>query len=135
MSSDEYTVVVLDPAFGDRIMQVGMHNDIWIAPSEQNRKAADRLRDLLKRQSNPPLVSMWSSPRTGSTEEEWLGILQDIEIHHGEHAHDPIVTALRIIGASPEPHVVAALSRYGYTRIRTHDGGFTASREVPPNSG
>jgi hypothetical protein len=75
---------------------------------------------------------MWSAPRTGSTEAEWLGILQDIEMHHGEYAHDPVVTKLRIIGVAPEPHSVAALREYGYDRIELQPGGFTASRAVPP---
>jgi len=76
---------------------------------------------------------MWSAPRTGATEAEWLGILQDIEMHHGEYAHDPVVTTLRIIGVAPEPHSIAALRQYGYTRIEPETGGFTASRAVPSN--
>jgi len=132
-SADEYVVViVLDPAFGDRILEVG-NNDVWITPSEVNRDAANRLRKLVENESNAPLVSMWSAPRAGVTEDEWLAILQDIEVHHGEYAHDPVVTRLRIIGATPEPHSVAALREYGYTDIKSEVGGFTASRAAPPN--
>jgi len=134
VSADEYVVViVLDPAFGDRILEVGRNNDVWMTPSEVNRDAANRLRKLVENESNAPFVSMWSTPRTGATEDEWLGILQDIEMHHGEYAHDPLVTRLRIIGATPEPHSVAALREYGFTEIKSEAGGFTVSRAAPPN--
>ena len=134
VGADEYVVViVLDPAFGDRILEVGRHNDVWIAPSEVNRDAANRLWKLVESEPSPPLVSMWSAPRTGATEAEWLGILQDIEMHHGEYAHDPVVTRLRIIGVAPEPHSIAALREYGYTRIESETGGFTACRALPSN--
>jgi len=110
MNAGEYTVViVLDPAFGDRILEVGRHHDIWIAPSDVNRDAANRLRKLVENDAEKPLVSVWTNPLTGGNEAEWFGILQNIDMHHGEYAHNPVVTRLRFIGVAPESHVVAAL--------------------------
>ena len=130
-AADGYVVViVLDPGFGDRTLEIGRSDDVWMTPSDVNRDAGNRLWKLVENEPRPPLLSMWSAPRTGATEAEWLGILQDIEMHHGEYAHDPAVTRLRIIGAAPEPHAIAALREYGYTRIEAETGGFMAFREV-----
>jgi hypothetical protein len=133
VSAGDYVVfIVLDPAFGDRIIEIGRRNDIWVAPSDVNRDAMDRLRKLVENEPNPPLISMWSTPRTGATEVEWLGILATIEMHHGEYAHDPAVTRLWIIGVLPEEHVVTALRAYGYLKIELETEGFSAARNEPP---
>jgi hypothetical protein len=123
--------IVLDPDFGERISEVGQRMAVWLTPSAENRDAAVRLRKLLENDPDAPVVSMWSEPRTGASEKEWLGILQTIEMHHGEYAAERPVTELHIFGGSPEPHVVAALHAFGYTRVAMgDDGSFTASREV-----
>lgn len=133
-SGNYVVVIVLDPLCGERIIDIGRSHDIWIAPSKVNREAADKLRKLVEHESDPPLVSMWSAPRTGATEEEWLGILQDIDMHHGQSGYsDPVVTALEVIGAEPQPHVVSALRQYGYTSIKQNPNGFFASK-VPSKS-
>src|SRR5688500_13243256 len=117
-SASEYLVViVLDPQHGDRIVDLGSRNDIWITPSETNREAADRLWKLLGSRPDKPLVSMWSAARDGDTESEWMGILEDVELHHGEYSHDPPVSALHVIGLALEAHVLAGLEAFGYTRV------------------
>jgi len=123
--------IVLDPDSAERILDVGQRMDVWISPSAENRQAAARLRKLLENDPDAPVVTLWSQPRTGASEEEWLGILQTIEMHHGEYAAEKPVTELHVFGASPEPHVVAALHALGYTRVAIgDDSSFTASREV-----
>jgi hypothetical protein len=135
-SASEYlVVVVLDPHYGERIVEVGTDHDIWITPSEANRDAADRLWKLVEFRPDKPLVSMWSAPRDGATEAELMGILEDIELHHGEYSHDPPVTALRVIGLAPGAHVVACLGSFGYTQVEAGgENEFIARRELPPNS-
>jgi hypothetical protein len=135
-SASEYLVIiVLDPQFGDRIVETGLNHDIWITPSEANRDGAKRLWSLLESRPDKPLVSMWSAPRDGATETELMGILEDVERHHGEYSHDPPVSALRVIGLPPDARVIACLEAFGYTHVEVgSDNDFVARREVPPNS-
>lgn len=132
MQDERVTVsVVLDPAFGERILPLASEGPVWVTSSEMNRSAIEHY--WKNAPSDAHTVTYWSEPRTGTTEEEWLGILDDLELHHSEGWSGPGIAQLRIFGAPLSPSAQAALLEFGYSEARSTPEGFTASRDTPPN--
>jgi hypothetical protein len=77
--------------------------------------------------SDGPGVTLWSQPRTGDSREEWEGILEDIENHHGSPSQEPPFTSLKVIGAKLDENARAALLAYGYKQLSETSTGFEAS--------
>ena len=74
--------IVLDPDFGDRIEQIAAIGPVWMTSSAANRAAVEKY--WATKIPGAHDVTYWSEPRTGATEDEWLGILDNIEVHHSE---------------------------------------------------
>jgi hypothetical protein len=70
--------VILDPEMGDGLRKFAELGPVWLTGSPTNEKAAREYWN-----SAPPdghVVTLWSEPRNGTTEEEWLSILDDLEL-------------------------------------------------------
>jgi hypothetical protein len=72
-------------------------------------------------------VTIWSTPVGGGSEESWLGILDDLERHHGEFA-GPGIGAIEVVGAELTADAQAALRECGYEAAETLPNGFRAVR-------
>jgi hypothetical protein len=132
MHEDRVTVsVVLDPAFAERILPLAIDGPVWVTQSAINRAVVESYWKTAP--PNAHTVTYWSEPRTGSTEQEWLGILDDLELHHSEDWAGPGIAQLRVFGAALSPAAEAALREFGYSDARTTPDGFVASRDTPPN--
>jgi hypothetical protein len=125
----EYVVaVIVDPAFGEKLHGVATRFDLWIVPSPENQAAVEALWREQAGDRALQAVTIWSSMPDVTSTAEWRGMLQDIEIHHGEYAHDPPVSAIEVIGTDPHPQAIQALAEYGYTHLERSSDGFRASR-------
>jgi hypothetical protein len=124
--SREFVAVVLDPDFGEELYRVAESVDVWVTPSPSNRSAVV---EYWRRSTNdkPKTITMWSTALSGATVDEWLGILDDIELHHGELS-GPGVAGLEVYGAVVTPHAQAALDEYGYRVVEVRSDGFRAVR-------
>jgi hypothetical protein len=123
--------VVLDPEYGDRINDVASQGPVWLTSSDMNRAAVERYWKTSPRDAHG--VTYWSEPRTGATEEEWLGILDSLEVHHSEPWAGPGIAGLEVIGAFASPQAQVALSEYGYEITASTPVGFSARRTATPN--
>jgi hypothetical protein len=123
MSTDAVVAVVLDPAFGDRLREVAARCPVWIVPSPENRRVVEELWQERKGSPEAPMVTIWTVAPSG-----WLGILENIEVHHGEWSQIPPVNGLEVFGATPNDEIRRALREYGYQVVEERDGGFTARR-------
>lgn len=81
----------------------------------------------------PFSVTYWSEPRTGASEEEWVGILDTLEVHHGEPWAGPGIAAIEVVGVTITPAAEAALQEFGFTVERSDPNGFCAVRAASPN--
>ena len=83
MENGKVTIaVILDSEIGDGLRKFSEGMPVWITSSPTNEKA---VRNYWKdASSNRYDVTFWSEPRIGATEDEWLGILDDLELHHSE---------------------------------------------------
>ena len=129
MSAPCYVVaIVLDQSFGEELRKVARQYDVWTVPSLINKAVVERLWAEREAGRNDHQVTMWSRDVDTRTEEAWSDLLADIELHHGQHSHNPPVSELAIFGAQPTAEARKALGEYGYHRIELTAGGFHAAR-------
>jgi hypothetical protein len=126
MSERETIHVVLDPHGGDQLTEIAARGHVWITPSETNEKAVEEYWKTAGDGSNT--VTIWGEPRTGATEEEWLSILDDIELHHSEDWAGPGIAGLEVYGAPLTEQARLALEQFGYEAFEASGNSFRASR-------
>jgi hypothetical protein len=71
-------------------------------------------------------------PIGSSRLEVLLNVMEDIEDHHGEYAHEPEWTELEIYGIDDADAVERALAEYGVIGARTTSFGVEAWRVALP---
>jgi hypothetical protein len=121
MKNDPLTVtIILDPEYGERLREAALSGPVWIGASATNRSAVENYWRVSDTDRNP--VTYWSEPRTGKTTEEWLGILDDLELHH------PDIAAIHVIGAALSEAAQSALREFGYQVTESGDREFRAMR-------
>jgi hypothetical protein len=123
--------VVLDPEYGVKVFDLAERGPVWITPSPTNRAAAEQYWATKSDTSN--MVTIWSDPRVGATEEEWLSILDDLQLHHGEEWSGPGIAGVEVLGASLTAPAESALREFGYERAENTPSGFRAVRSRPAN--
>ena len=123
MSTDAVVAVVLDPTFGERLREVAARCPVWTVPSPDNRRVVEELWQERKGAPEAPAVTIWTAAPSG-----WLGILENIEVHHGEWSQIPPVNVLEVFGATPNDEIRRDLREYGYQVAEEREGGFTARR-------
>jgi hypothetical protein len=118
--------VILDPEYGERLHDAALRGPVWITPSGANRLAVERY----WHESTPGLylVTYWSEPRTGSSEEEWVEILDDLDLHHSKPWAGPGIAAIEVVGASLTDFARNALREFGYEVTDFAHGSFRAIR-------
>lgn len=119
-------VVIVDAAFGDQLFEIAARHDIWIVPSDANRTAAEELRKYRKEDGRSESVTIWSTMIPASTTEDWVAILDLIDLHHGIYSADPPVDALSVYGAGATAGITAALGQYDYGIVKSTTLGFIA---------
>jgi hypothetical protein len=120
-------MLVLDTTFGERIWEIAGRQPIWVVGSEVNKRAVDQMR-----KANEPAemdVTVWSNEFELVTEQDWLGILNILDMHHGEFASDPPMNKLSVYGAVLTLSVAAVLRTYGFEAAIPTASGFIALEE------
>ena len=105
---------------------------LWVMDSPGHRAAVET---LWERRPIPELergATLFSAPPRLETREDWLSLLEVIELHHGEYSHQPPVDELEVIGTRASDEVRHALSEYGFLELTSSDEGFVARK---PTSG
>jgi hypothetical protein len=120
----ETIFILLDPDTGTMLNEYAACGPVWITQSPENRQAAEAY--WASKSESDHSVTIWSEPRSGESEEEWLGILDDIELHHGEAWSGPGVEAIEVRGVSLSDHAAAAFREFGYEVSETRGDGFRA---------
>lgn len=118
-------VVVLDKTFGERLQAIA-HHDLWVIPSDDNSNVVKQMWADRKGDGGEPSVSMWSEPPPAVSEDDWLALLDMIEVHHGEFWREPPLDALSVYGAGMTPPIRAALLEYDYHDVEETALGFLA---------
>ena len=119
-------VLVVDTDCGERLWQIAASNDTWVVPSDINRSVVEQIWKERAEASGGPSLTIWSASMAAVTEEDWLALLDAIEVHHGSFWSEPLLDILSVYGASPTTGATAALHEYEYDVVQRTKAGFIA---------
>src|SRR5690349_11965246 len=101
--------VIVIPDFGERLRSLPVDEPIWVAETPVNK---------------PVIKQMWAERISGITSfrvdektnpDDWLvSILDEIELHHGEHSQSPPYTKLSVSGTGLSGELRGELEGYGF---------------------
>jgi hypothetical protein len=120
-------VLVVDPAYGDRLWEIAARHDAWVVPGDSNKAVVEEMW-AAKTAGDDMIasVTIWSVPMPAVTEEDWVGMLDTIEVHHGDLSSEPPMDTLSVYGAAVTPAITAALRECEYTSVKATKFGFLA---------
>ena len=125
-------VVVLDPAFGERLESLLPLAPIWIADTEINKPTYERLWRDHKHEDHREkgAITSFKVSDTNNRVKSLLDIIPDVETHHGRAEGKELVFpygfVLMVIGVPLNKDVTEALRGYGFTAFRETADGFQA---------
>lgn len=116
--------VIVDPDYGERLRHVPANEAAWVADTVAN---------------HPVIQSIWSTHSVGvtsfkvpadKTPEDWLlgGVLDSVEVHHGEYSQTPPYSILRVIGTVLTPRIRVQLESYDFVKFEDLPEGFVAHK-------
>src|SRR6266853_45312 len=111
--------LIVAPDYGESLTSLPPGEPAWVADTPTNK---------------PIIQRMWSENLVGitsfravpnATPEEWLlSIIDQIELHHGEHSQSPPYSALRVIGTALSERLRTELDSYGFVQFEAASDGF-----------
>ena len=128
-------VVVLDPAFGERLEPLVALAPVWIVDSDINKATYERLRfgheDLDHREKGA--ITNFEVLDKDNPVKGFLDIMPAVEIHHGHAEGKELVFpngfVLEVIGVSLSADITKTLREsYGFTSFVEAPDGFEASK-------
>jgi hypothetical protein len=126
--SKHRVAVVVDPNFGERIVEMTRECHAWVVRSPVNDAALARLRREDQDQTSSAGATDFEG--SGSAEDSFLAVLPTVDEHHGFYSHGPTVSILHVIGTQPSEHVRDELAALGFSEIVKDATGFSAHRST-----
>jgi len=120
--------IVVDPNFGERLIQLAAELHVWAVDSPANRTAAERIRatpgaaNSLERG-----ITMFGAALGAAPERVVADILATVDLHHGVYSHTPAWSIVHVYGAPISPSLRLALRELGFSEAREFPEGFTAA--------
>jgi uncharacterized protein involved in copper resistance len=75
-----------------------------------------------------PQLSITMFRHTGQSKDDWLVLLDQIELHHGRPSQRWAYDTLAVIGGKLSDEIRAAVEERGFATVRPTSHGFSASR-------
>jgi hypothetical protein len=117
-------VIVVIADVGDALDELALRGPVWLAATDENRVTArTALQQCPERSITTFAVTAGMPP-----ESQVLGVLVEVELHHGPHSQIPPWDTLEIHGASLSSALRSALEEYGVNSFHNAAGGFQATR-------
>jgi hypothetical protein len=133
MSETAYRVrIVVDPDFGGRLTRLPVGEPVWIVQSEANTPVAQFQWAERPGVSHLNGVTTFTPFTSGDREQVLLGILDTVDLHHGQYSADPPYSEVEVYGARLTDAVEHAFRGLGFTEFGATSDGFVAAR--PPAS-
>jgi hypothetical protein len=121
-------LVVLDPAFGQRLQGLPPGRPAWIVMSPDNEPAIRTYWQAYPDLGHLNGVSGITPCSGASPEEELLANLDTIDLHHGPYSSASPYEELEVIGAHLSPAIETELATLGFTEFDDTAEGFLAHR-------
>jgi hypothetical protein len=126
--STVHLVVAAD--FGERLWSLPAGEPAWVADTTTNHPVVQKI--WAERQT--PYVTYLTGITAfrvaeDKTPEDWLlGILRDVEIHHGEQSQSPPYSTLHVVGTPLSSRLRATLDETGFISYEDLSDGFVAHK-------
>ena len=132
MSADPYRVIiVVDGSFGRRLEDLPRDVPVWIVRSDTNEAAA--LRGRTHRPEANHLIGITTfDALSDSSEQNLLGIFEDIDLHHGIYSSNPPYREIEVFGTNVTSEIKSLLMECGFAEFHSTADGFTAKRRELP---
>jgi len=127
---DVYVGVVVDPDFGDRLLNLAPRMPIWVAATPPNRAAAERVWATLPGSG----VTTFTVDPAGTPETCCIAELETIDLHHGEYSQNPPYSVLEIFGTEVTPGLWRELDALGFGDIAQVSNRIHARRTALPGT-
>jgi hypothetical protein len=122
--------IVVDPDFGDRLEELAARMPVWVAQTEGNSVAIERLFGRIRREGGASLTSFVVDPE--ASREAWCAsVLETVDEHHGPLSQDPPYQGIEVIGIPLSAALRASCEELAFHGFRDTACGFTARRPVP----
>lgn len=121
--------LVLDPEFGEGLLQLAREMPVWVVQSATNQRAVEQARQLLV---PAPEITTVLVDQGDSPSEVCVRALYDIDEHHGSHNAGPEYSEVRVFGGTPEFVTVDVLRELGLELESRTATGFGLLREPQP---
>jgi hypothetical protein len=124
-------VVIVDPAFGEKLRTVPAGQPVWITMSPANEPVVRSLWSTSQSPTNHLIrITGFRFVESVSEEDRLLGELAVIDLHHGPCSSPYPYTEIIVMGARLTLDVCAGLQEYGFSDFAEAVDGFTARRSL-----
>ena len=132
MQREHRVGIVLDESFGPRLLPLAQRIHVWAVESAANTPIARDVQQLVSALPGDPLDRGVTTFEAGgsSSWETLAAVVDNVDEHHGEHAHTPAWTVLEIYGIDEADAHKAGLDAYGVTEVERTEFGLEARRIV-----
>lgn len=120
--------IVVDREFGDRLPGLAARVHVWACASPHNRRFAETYWSEARKASAERGITMFDVADSDSAEDILLGVLSNVDLHHGNLSHTPAWDGLEVYGVSATPTIRQALAEHGVAEFVATPEGFRCSR-------
>jgi hypothetical protein len=121
-------LVILDPAFGEKLLSIPAGRPVWITMSPVNEPFVRAIWNTRETSSHLVGITGFHFNANASAESTLLNELSTIDLHHGPYSSTTPYTQITSIGVRLTADIRAALAEYGFTDFAETEDGFKATR-------
>jgi hypothetical protein len=125
-------IVIVDPDYGDRLLEAAQIAPVWIVASSANKSVCKRCWANYPHSDHRQKVAVTSYDAVNAKDrlESLLDIMPQLETHHGHIIEDqfsfPPGFVLEVIGLTLDNNAAAGLKDFGFCSFAESSNGFHA---------
>lgn len=116
--------VITDLAFGERLRAVPQDIPVWVVESDCN----DFIARSLWAADPKSLLTVFTPKRQASRNEQFLSVIEAVELHHGHFSSQTPYLILEVLGTPMTEAIRGALEALGFSQFTSDGDGFSARR-------
>jgi hypothetical protein len=133
ISSPTIVHVIVNPEYGERLRALPTGEAAWVADTPTNTPVMKSIWATLSGKPYPDYLTGITSFEVPAdkTPEDWLlGVLDPVDLHHGQYSQSPPYSILRVIGTALTPRIRERLASYDFVKFEDLPEGFVAHKSA-----
>ncbi len=107
--------LIVDRDFGERLSELPHEEPVWVVDSAVNTPVAHRLwRSERSGESSLAGITTFKDSSDSAPEDIAIGVLEMVDLHHGQYSADPPFSVLEIIGCEVSDRLREALAEFDF---------------------